>query len=71
VPLVCPARARLTREYRITAERSSVAVARGERTLGSASLDEYGSIVEALSALRCAADEALHALRVHRELHGC
>jgi hypothetical protein len=71
VPLVCPTRARLTRDYRVTAERTSVAVARGERNLDAASLDEYSAIVETLSAHKQDADVALHALRSHRELHGC
>ena len=69
--LVCPERARLMREYRAATERQADGVRRAERMLEEASLNEHAAITETLSELRREADRAAHALRAHRESHGC
>ena len=70
-PLVCPARARLTEQWRTAKERETDEVARTERTLSCASLNEYGSFLAVREELRRAADQAAIALRSHRHSHGC
>ena len=70
-PLVCPERARLARQWRAATEHEAESLARTQRNLTCASLDESVTLDAASADDHRATEEAMNELRTHRETHGC
>ena len=70
-PLVCPTRARLARQWRAATEHEAESLARTQRNLTCASLDESVTLDAASADDHRATEEAMNELRTHRETHGC